>query len=233
MAFDGGPSDSEVDVKKWKEKKFSSGSPARATFEHLCLLGCDPRALLSFLTVAVLTSQNQQSVYDFCGVSQSVLVKLPEKLEKIARELEPVNLLFEMYLKAFYIENANLSDQTRSLCRQKGMVYKNIPKILRTLAMDLRAANPRLRACAGPKGYNGFRHMVLMLLEYVHTSTKSPHYEAVADLLSHLFSSDQKFLKNPKLLTSSDALKALYLRSAARYSLHKVRRSESGQPGSA
>jgi hypothetical protein len=246
MAFDSDPSDSGLDTKRWKDLKFPAGSRARATFELMCSLGCDPKALLSFLTVAVYTSQKEQSVYESYGVSQSVLVKLPEKLEKIARELEPVNLLFEIYLTAFCVENTNLSDQTRSRCREKGMVYKNIPKMLRTLAMDLRASNPRLRACAGPRGYNSFRHSVLMLLEYVRTSTKSPHYEAVADLLDHLFGCDAKILRSlaepppkrartgigkkdhtPKLLTSADALKALYYRSATKYGFRKA--SESRQ----
>jgi len=76
--------------------------------------------------------------------------------------------------------------------------------------------------------------MVLQLLKYVNTCTKSPHYEAVADLLSHLSSAEEKTLQSVgeslpkptrigtrkkmgatfgKLLTSPDALKALYLRS--------------------
>ncbi|SRR6266849_5075873 len=228
MAFDNGPPDSGVDVNKWKEKKFPVASHVRKQFEHLCLLGCDPRGLLSFLTAAVHASQGQKSIYDIYGVSPSALAKLPERLEKIARELEPVNRLFETYLTALFVENPKLSDQVRSLCRQRATVYKNTPKLLRAFATDLRAANAELSKAVGPKRYDFFRYMVLELLKYVNTCTKRPHYEAVADLLSHLSSAEQKTLPKPtrtgartergatsgKLLTSPDALKALYLRSA-------------------
>ena len=77
--------------------------------------------------------------------------------------------------------------------------------------------------------------MVLELLKYVNACTKSQHYEAVADLLNHLSSVEEKTLQSVrellpkptrtrtrkkigatsgKLLSSPDALKALYLRSA-------------------
>jgi len=235
MAFDDGPRDSGVDVNKWKEGNFPLGSHARKQFEHLCLLGCDPRGLLSFLTVAVHASLGQKSIYDTYGVSQSALAKLPERLEKIARELEPVNRLFGTYLTALFVENPKFSDQVRSLCRQRATVYKSTPRLLRALATDLRAANAEISKAVGPKRYDFFRHMVLELLKYVDACTKSPHYQAVADLLSHLSSAEQKtlqsvgeFLPKPtrtgarkekgatsgKLLTSPDALKALYLRSA-------------------
>lgn len=235
MAFDGEPPDSGVDVNRWKEEKFPLGSHARKQFEYLCLLGCDPRGLLSFLTVAVHASQWQKSIYDIHGVSQSALAKLPERLEKIARELEPVNRLFGTYLTALFVENPKFSDQVRSLCRQRTTLYQSTPRLLRAFATDLRAANAEISKAVGPKRYDSFRYFVVELLKYVDAGTKSPHYQAVADLLNHLASAEQKtlqsvgeFLPKPrrtgarkkkgatsgKLLTNPDALKALYLRSA-------------------
>ncbi|MGD0600940.1 MAG: hypothetical protein ABR988_14020 [Terriglobales bacterium] len=239
----------EVDVKRWKEWRFPPGSLARRQFEYLCSLGCDPRALLSFLTVVVETSREQKSIYDKHEVSKSALKKLPERLEKISRELEAVNRLLRPFVLSF-AENPKLPDQLRSLWSQTATVYQNTPGLLRWLSKDLRAEKSMIREVAGPKRYNLFRQMVLMLLDYVDTRTKSPHYEAVADLLSHLSSADQETQrvaerppkptragarkKNgaPKLLTSPDALKALYLRSA-KYGFNKARRSKSKRPPSA
>jgi len=243
MAVDGGSLDSEVDFKKRKDRDFPPGSQTRAKFEHLCCLGCDPRGLLSFLTLAVFNSQWQRSIYDVYGVSQSALVKLPERLEKISRELEAVNLLLGHYVRAHFVENPNLSDQVRSRCRHQATVYQSTPELLRALAIDLRAATARLTKYVGPKRYDTFRHAVVDLLKYVDTCTKSPHYEEVADLLDHLSSAQQKTLQSVaeclakprrtgarkkkgatagKLLTSSDALKALYLRSI-KYGFRKIR----------
>ena len=245
MAFDGGPSDFEVNVEKWKERKFPRGSRARATFEHLCLLGCDPRGLLSFLTLAVFNSEFRNSIYENYGVSQSALVKLPARLENISRELETVNLLLGSYLRAFFVENPVLSDQVRSRWHQKAVIYQGTPKVLRLLAIDLRAANTRLAKCVGPRRYDTFRRAVLDLLRYVDTCTKNPHYQEVADLLDHLHSADKEVLQRLtrlvpklgqtgitkkdgglKLLTSADALRALYHHSA-KYGFHKPERSKS------
>jgi hypothetical protein len=250
MVGDGSPSGSDVDVNKWKEQKFPRGSRARATFEHLCLLGCDPRGLLSFLTVTVFTSQTQKTVFDTYGVSQSALVKLPKRLEEVALDLDAVKQLLGHYLQAFFLENSNLSDEVRSGCRHQASLYQRIPELLRVLAADLRAAHTRLFKHVGPKRIDLFRKMVLDLLTYVETCTKSPHYQQVADLLDHLYSTDQKFLANipkpisrptrpgmrkkksvPKLLTSADALKALYYR-AEKYGFRKGRQSKSALPPS-
>jgi len=239
-------SDSEMDVKKWKEWAFPKGSLARRQFEYLCSLGCDPRALLSFLTVATISASGKQSIYEIYGVSQSSLVKLPERLEKISRELEAVNRLLGPFALSF-AENPKLPDHLQSLLSQSATVYQKTPGLLRWLAKELRAAKSMISKSVGPKRYNSFRQMVLMLLEYVDTSTKSPHYEAVADLLSHLDQKTQsvgeklpkptrtgakKKNGDPKLLTSPDALKAFYLRSA-KYGFNKARRSKSKRPPSA
>jgi hypothetical protein len=252
MAVDGRPSGSDVDVDDWKQREFPAGSRARATFEYLCLLGCDPRGLLSFLTVVTaVSSKEQQSIYDVYGVSKSALVKLPTKLEKISRELEAVDRLFGDYTSARFVENPNHSDQARSRWRQQAAVYQKTPELLRVLATDLRVASEFIDECAGPKRFDFFRYMVRTLIEYVESCTKSPHYQQVADLLDHLHSTDQKLPQNvakqtskparsetrkknsaPKLLTSADALKALYHRSA-KYGFRKGRRSKSELPPSA
>jgi hypothetical protein len=118
------------------------------------------------------------------------------------------------------------------------------------LAAELRAADTRLFKHVGPKRIDLFRKMVLDRLTYVETCTKSPHYQQVADLLDHLYSTDQKFLANipkpisrptrpgtrkkksvPKLLTSADALKALYY-GAEKYGFRKGRQSKSALPPS-
>jgi hypothetical protein len=244
MAFDSRSFASGVDVKKWKERKFPPDSLARNQFEYLCLLGCDPKGLLSFLTVAVLASQSRRSIYDVYRVSRSEFVKLPDKFEQIARDLESVNPILAHFLEAKLIDNALSSDDIRSRCRLQIAVYKRAPDLLRLLATHLRWANQWLKDNVGPKRFDSFRQSVLGLLTYVDECTKSPHYQAVADLLDHLSSAEQTTLQSvaewlpkpgragasnknssQKLLTSSDALKALYLRSA-KYGL----RSKSKRP---
>jgi hypothetical protein len=152
-------------------------------------------------------------------VSKSVLVKLAEKLEKLSRELEAANRLLNA-ATAVLAESPKLPDQVRSYWRQRAIVLKNTPHLMRALAADLRGAHAHAINRFVPK-YDFLRHMVFMLLEYVETSTKSPHYQEVADLLTHLSGAD-----DPKLLTSSDALKALYLRSAI-YRSNRTRPSKS------
>ena len=232
MPSDGRLSDFEVDVQKWKERNFPRGSPARATFEHLCLLGCDQRGLLSFLSVAVVASQSPSSIYDTYRVTRSALIGIPRKLEKLSGELDTIDLLLGHCIESFFIQNADLSDEVRSHYRKKRVVYQRIPGLLRALAIDIRLSTQLLTG-VGPKKYDTFRHFVLDLLRYVDSCTKSPHYQEVADLLAHMCSLNQKFLQGfakslpkskgmkarerpgpPKLLTSPDALKALYNRSA-------------------
>ena len=246
MAADDRLPDSDVDLNKWKNRTFPRGSRARAGFEYLCLRGCNPRGLLSFLEVAVFNSQTQRSVYDTFEVSQSELVDLPDKLEQISRDLESFNPILAGFLGAVLMENPLLSDEIRSRCRQQIAVYRRTPDLLRLLSTHLRWANQWLKENVGPKRYDSFRQSVLGLLSYVDECTKSPHYQEVADLLDHLYSARQKNLqgvaeftpgpKRPrgskkkvatarKLLSSPDALKALYLRSV-KYGFRQPRPSE-------
>ena len=225
---------------RWKDRDFPKGSPARASFDHLCNIGCNPRLLLSCLTRAVLNAQSQRTVYETYGVSRSTLLKLPESLEKISRELESVNPLLGQYIQTNFVENPNCPDQVRSRWPQQAAVYRTTPKLLRLLAGHLRVAERWLHDNFGPKRIDTFRSSVIQLLQYVDTCTENPHYEEVADLLDHLFSVKQKAFRRianslprveprkkkrdttPKLLCSSDALKALYHRSA-KYGFRKAR----------
>ena len=256
MALDEAPSKSGEDLKKfnkWKDRNFPPGTGARAKFEYLCAIGCDPRLLLSFVTLAVFNSQRQESLYGLYGVSRSELAKLPERLEKISSELESVNQLLGCYFRAHFVENPDLPDPAQSRNRRQANVYQRTPELLRVLAIDIRAANTQLAERLGPKRYDTFRHSVLDLLKYVDTCTKSPHYQDVADLLDHLSSAQWKTLQSiakwlpkprrtgakkkegatpGKLLTSPDALKALYLHSA-KYGFREDRRSRSQRPPSA
>jgi hypothetical protein len=98
-------STAELRILRWmstsgRRGSFPTGSLAKAQFEYLCSIGCDPRGLLSFLTVAVVTSREQKSIYDMHGASQSALKKLPERLEEISRELEAVNPHLRHYVSA-------------------------------------------------------------------------------------------------------------------------------------
>jgi hypothetical protein len=238
---------------KWKDRDFPPGTRARAKFEYLCSIGCAPRLLLSFVTLAVFNSQRQQSLYDLYGVSRSELAKLPERLEKISSELESVNQLLGHYFQAYFIENPDLPDKAQFRNRWQTNVYKRTPELLRVLAIDIRAANTQLAKRVGPKRYDCFRRSVFDLVKYVDTCTKSPHYQDVADLLDHLSSAQwktlqgiAKWLPKPrrtgakkkegstpgKLLTSPDALKALYLHWA-KYGFREGRRSRSQHPTSA
>lgn len=227
---------------RWKDRDFPKGSPARAAFDHLCNIECDPRLLFSLLTLSVLNAQSQRTIYDIYGVSRSALIKLPESLEEISRELESVNPLLGHYIQANFVENPNRPDQVRTHWRQQAAVYRTTPKLLRLLAGHLRVAEEWLHDTFGPKRFDTFRKSVLELLQYVDTCTGNPHYEEVADLLDHLSSVRQIGLKRiadgllqaertgarkkrdttPKLLRSSDALKALYHRSA-KYAFRKTR----------
>jgi hypothetical protein len=122
--------------------------------------------------------------------------------------------------------------------------------LLRLLAGHLRVANEWLRGHLGPRRFDTFRKSVLELQEYVDHCAGSPHYEEVSKLLDHLFSAQKKILKDvaksrpaqigakkkkgdkpPKLLTSPDALKALYHRSV-KYGFRKTR-PEGAKPRSA
>jgi len=220
---------------QWKDRDFPPGTSARVIFEYLCARGCDPRLLLSLLGLAVFNSQRQRSIFDIYGVSRSQLAKLPGRLEEISAELESVKVLLEHYFLSHFVENPNLPEEVRSRCRRQVNLYQRTPEVLRVLAIDLRTANARLVERVGPKRIDTFRHSLLDLLKYVDACTKSPHYQEVADLLNHLFLTQGKTLQiatkwlseaRPiqarkkkaaalsKLPISSDALKALYLRSA-------------------
>jgi hypothetical protein len=126
---------------------------------------------------------------------------------------------------------------------KNGELNQSLPKLLRLLAGHLRAAEEWLHDNFGARRFDTFRNSVLELLQYVATCTENPHYEEVSELLEHLFSVNEKAFKKianrfpqaertgarkenrdtpPKLLCSSDALKALYHRSA-KYGFHKTR----------
>lgn len=246
MALDYGPLDSGVDLekfKRWKDQDFPPRSLARARFEHLCHIGCDPRLLFSLLTLAVLNAQSQRTVYDIYGVSRSALLKLPERLEKISCELESVNPLLGYYIRASFVENPNRPEQVRTRWLQQAAVYRTTPKLLRLLAGHLRVAEEWVHDNFGPRRFDTFRKSVLELLQYVDICTEGPHFEEVSGLLDHLFSVKEKAFGRianrlpraertgarkekrdtiPKLLCSSDALKALYHRSA-KYGFRKTR----------
>lgn len=181
------------------------------------------------------------------GTSRSKLLKLTERLEEISNELESVNLLLGQYFRCYFVENANFSGPARSRLSFQARLYQKTPELLRELALDLRAANAQLAKQFGPKKYDTFRQSVVDLLKYVDTSTKSPHYQEVADLLAHLSSSQRRTLQivaeslpKPReigarkkkgasaaqLLDSPDALKALYLR-AVKYGFRQARSSKS------
>ncbi len=222
-------------LNRWKDDEFAPGSPAREKFERLCVAGCDAKLLLSFLTLAVFNASHKGTMYDIFGVSQSGVTKLPDELEQISRRIESINPILAQYLRTKFIGNSHWPDEIQSRCRLQIAVYQRTPDLLRLLADHLRSAGEWLNSNVGPKRYDTFRHSVLDLLSYVDNSTGSPHYEEVADLLSHLSSAREETLRGlggrsrsarrdgeekkdyiaPKLLSSSDALKALYCRSKA------------------
>lgn len=148
----------------------------------------------SYLTVAVVASQSQKSIYDLYRVSPSELAKLPDKLEQISRDLESVNPILTQFLGSKFIGYPLSSDEIRSRCHLQMAVYQRAPDLLRLLATHLRWANQWLKDNVGPKRSDSFRHSGLSLLGYVDTCTKNPHYEAVADLLSHLSGAEDKTL---------------------------------------
>jgi hypothetical protein len=82
---------------------FPLGSRARARFEYLCRVGCDSELLLSFLRLAVYSAKRKRTIYDLYKVSQPALVKLPNRLEEIGRDLERVNRLLGDYLRARFV----------------------------------------------------------------------------------------------------------------------------------
>ncbi len=202
----------------------------------LCAAGCDPKALLSFLTVAALGFGEKRTVYDVFQASRSSLVKLPALLDKASGELESVTRILGVYFEAAFVQNPSLSDQIRSSGRRQAAVYRCTPKLLQALARDIRMACGWVNHNFGPRRYDTLRTSVIGLLEYVDVSTGSPHYEQVSELLEHVFSdktfqkvtsalakSEQGGARNARkkkkvapsrLLSSPDALKALYRRSA-------------------
>jgi hypothetical protein len=228
-------------VKRWTDDRFEVGSHQRKKFEDLCAAGCDPKALLSFLTSAALGFGRKRTVYDVFGVSRSALVKLPALLDKASGELESVNRILGEYLEAKFVQNPNFSDQVRSSARRQKAVYRHTPKLLQALARDIRIASGWVNDNVGPRRSDTLRASVVSLLGYVDVSTGSPHYEQVSGLLEHVVSdktlqkvsSDlaklvrggarkKKKVAPSKLLSSPDALKALYRRSV-RYGFRKTK----------
>jgi hypothetical protein len=228
-------------VKRWTDDRFEVGSPQRKKFEALCVAGCDPKALLSFLTSAALGFVGKRTVYDVFGVSRSALVKLPARLEKVSRELESVDPFLGHYIQANFVENPSRPVRVRAHWGQQAAVYRTTPKLLRLLAGHLRDASGWVNHNFGPQRFDTLRTSVVSLLEYVDVSTGSPRYEQVSELLEHVFS-DKTFQKvastlaksrgggarrkkkvaPSKLLSSPDALKALYRRSAV-YGFRKTK----------
>lgn len=236
---------------RWIDQQLPPASSVRAKFEQLCNSGCDSRLLFSFLTRAVLNAQSQRTIYDIYGVSRPALLKLPERLEKISRELEAVNPLLGEYIRANFVENPNRSDQVRSGWLQQAAVYRKTPDLLRLLAGHVRDAEVWVHDNFGPRRLDTLRKSVLELLQYVDTHTENPHYEQLADILDHLFAVNGEFFGRiasgftrvertgapkkrgtpSKLLSSSDALKALYRRSA-KYGFRKTRSDRSNSRSS-
>jgi hypothetical protein len=222
-------------IKKWKDRNFPPGSPARIKFEYLCVAGCDARGLFALLALVEFNAFQKRTIFGVFGMSKSGLNTLPGDLEQISLHLESVGPILAEYLKARFIDNSLLPNEIRNRCRLQACVYQHTPDLLRLLAVHLRWADDWLHDNFGPKRYDTFRHSVLDLLKYVRTCTKSPQYEAVADLLNCLWSAQEKTrqvvaewlpkprptgakAKNgvavPKLPITPDALKALYHRSA-------------------
>ena len=81
-----------VDFEKWKDRDFPAGSRARVRFEYLCIAGCDPGLLFSFLTRAVFSARHKRTIFEMYGVSRSAIVAFPDGLEQISLRLEAVNL---------------------------------------------------------------------------------------------------------------------------------------------
>ena len=220
--------------KLWIDLDFPQGGVPRQRFEHLCSIGCDPRLLHSFLSLAIYSARSPRTVHELYKVSRSGLINLPDELERIAIRVESVNRLLAEYLRSRFVDNAHLPDETRDRCRLQTAVYQGMPELLRLLAGHLRMATEWLQDNVGPKKYDTFRQSVLELLKYVDTCTNSPHYEDVSELLVRLFLVQERTFRRgaestltsrrkgvtkekpaatPKLLSSPDALKALYRRS--------------------
>jgi hypothetical protein len=228
-------------VKRWTDRHFLVGSRQRQKFEALCAAGCDPKVLLSFLTLAALGFGGKRTVYDVFGVSRSALVKLPARLEKVSRELESVDPFLGHYIQANFVENPNRPGQVRARWEQQAAVYRTPPKLLRLLAGHIRDASGWVNHNFGPRRFDTLRTSVVDLLKYVDVSTGSPHYEQVSELLEHVFLDNtfqkvastlatsmgggarrKKKVAPSKLLSSPDALKALYRRSAV-YGFRKTK----------
>jgi hypothetical protein len=233
--------------KQYKERVLPAGSPARASFEYLCLLGCNERRLFGFLVLAVLAGRSNQTIYDLFGISQKELAKLPDELDRLSANLGSVTRLLYEYLKARHLQ-PGMADHMKSHYMQQMDLYQSTPRLLRVLAVDLRIANSWIAKNLGRKRYDTLRHSVLQLLQYINNSTngslKGPHYDEVAKITSYMFMNQEKDLldhehlfptqraaqieKNnnwegavPKLLSSPDAQKALFQR-ASRYGFRKA-----------
>jgi hypothetical protein len=220
-------------VMHWADDRFPAGTRQRQDFDALCAAGCDRKLLLSFLTIAATQVEWQRTIYDVYGTTRPSLDKLPAVLDKLSTDLELINPLISGFLESTLAQNHNLPDQVRSGARRQAAVYRVAPKLLQYLARDIRAASAWVNDNIGPKRYDTLRGSVCELVWYVEVSTGSPQYEQVSELLEHVSlnktlqkvagdlarfrgGSTYKRKKSalPKFLTSPDALKALYLRSA-------------------
>ena len=204
------------------DRYFPVGSVPRERFDELSAK-CTAEGLLSFSFIVCCTARRKpkQSVYEMWGTSAAELKDLPNELEELARKVDRVNTLMFGFMAAKITDNEQAPIPERARARNKMQVYRYLPKTLRVYAADLRIAFKWITENMGPRRYDSLRGEVLRMLQYIDECTGSPHYEHVADILSHLFpifvlpgaDPNQEI---PALLSSSAALTRLYQRSAQR-----------------
>lgn len=220
-------------VERLADGRFPKGTRQRKDFDALCAAGCDPEILLSWLIVLSQRVVGPKTIYQVYGTSRSSLDKVSALLDKLSKEVESINPFISAYFDGALGQNPGLSNQIRSSARQQAAVYRVVPKLLRTLALDIQTSRKWANQNVGPRRLDTLRKSATELVWYVEVSTGSQHYEQVSELIEHVSLDDtlQKFGGDlarlqggntykrkksalPKFLTSPDALKALYLRSA-------------------
>lgn len=213
------------------------GTDSRRRFDNLCRSGCDAQVLFGSCVVTVWGSldpkRSKRSIYDLASFSSSEIQRLTKDVDDLARRIARLNqtkILGPLPYLADCTDNKSLPEELTLSARGRAEIYRNLPEIMQVFAADTRAAANWVQRNRGPKRLTALRLLVIKLLEYVDSNTETPHFEDVANILSHLFnhsglinalSPTERPRKVHKLLGSPDALKQLYSRSV-RYGLRRA-----------
>ena len=204
------------------ERRLPRGTLERSEFDQLCRDGCERMELLSFFITTVFIGHcRSQSIYGQTDTSFQELKKLADEADQTAQRIERSNTFVQVVLSAQF-ENLRGPD------RQKPVLYRHLPKMLRVYAADLRLFFGWVNTSAGPKNHDSLRGAASTLVQYVVSRTGRPHYDRLVNILNYIYldysEPAKPLLKHvrrstpvvPAVFLSAITLKQCYLRAKKR-----------------